>query len=350
MKIVYFCSLFMIKKTGILLVNLGTPDTPSNSDVYKYLIEFLTDERVIDFGWLKRNLLVRGIIVPARYKNSAKTYREIWDKDRGSPLLYHLQDLAQKVQQIVSNSYTVEYAMRYQNPNLETTLNKFKDQLVDKIIVLPLFPQYSSACNGSVMQKVQEITAKWTTIPDIKLIHHFYDDDGFIEAFANRGNEYNFDEFDHILFSYHGLPARQIKKADLSKNHCLQNKDCCSKITEINQHCYKAQCYATTNAIAQKLNLPKEKYTTTFQSRLGKEIWLEPYTVDVIPQLAKEGKKKLLIFSPAFVADCLETLYEIQVEYLELFKKYGGEHITLVKSLNAEDDWANAVSNLVLKK
>jgi len=184
---------------------------------------------------------------------------------------------------------------------------------------------------------------------DLKLIHHFYDDEAFIDAFANRGREHNFDDFDHVLFSYHGLPARQIIKADLTKKHCLQSKDCCAQITSNNQHCYKAQCYATTNAIAKKLDLPKEKYTTTFQSRLGKEIWLEPYTVEVIPQLAKEGKKKLLIFSPAFVADCLETLYEIQVEYLELFREFGGEQITLVKSLNAGDDWAKAVSKIVLK-
>lgn len=339
----------MTKQTGILLVNLGTPDSPSNSDVYKYLIEFLTDERVIDFGWLKRNLLVRGIIVPARYKNSAKTYREIWDKDRGSPLLYHLQDLAEKVQQILGENFIVDYAMRYQNPSLENALNNFKNKQVDRIVILPLFPQYSSACNGSVLQKVQEITSKWTTIPDLKLIHHFYDDEAFIDAFANRGREHNFDDFDHVLFSYHGLPARQIIKADLTKKHCLQSKDCCAQITSNNQHCYKAQCYATTNAIAKKLDLPKEKYTTTFQSRLGKEIWLEPYTVEVIPQLAKEGKKKLLIFSPAFVADCLETLYEIQVEYLELFREFGGEQITLVKSLNAGDDWAKAVSKIVLK-
>ena len=339
----------MTKQTGILLVNLGTPDSPSNSDVYKYLIEFLTDERVIDFGWLKRNLLVRGIIVPARYKNSAKTYREIWDKDRGSPLLYHLQDLAEKVQQILGENFIVDYAMRYQNPSLENALNNFKNKQVDRIVILPLFPQYSSACNGSVLQKVQEITSKWTTIPDLKLIHHFYDDEAFIDAFANRGREHNFDDFDHVLFSYHGLPARQIIKADLTKKHCLQSKDCCAQITSNNQHCYKAHCYATTNAIAKKLDLPKEKYTTTFQSRLGKEIWLEPYTVEVIPQLAKEGKKKLLIFSPAFVADCLETLYEIQVEYLELFREFGGEQITLVKSLNAGDDWAKAVSKIVLK-
>jgi ferrochelatase len=338
----------MIKKTGILLVNLGTPDSPSNSDVFKYLNEFLTDGRVIDYPWLARQLLVRGIIVPARYRNSAKTYREIWDKDRGSPLLYHTQDLTDKVRATLDpQKYVVAFAMRYQNPSLESELEKFRLQQVDKIVVLPLFPQYSSACNGSVIQKVQEITSKWLTIPDLKFIHHFYDNDLFIEAFAAQGRKYNFDDYDHILFSYHGLPARHLKNGDVTGKHCLQNKDCCATITEINQHCYRAQCFATTQLIAEKLGLSKEKFTVTFQSRLGKEVWLEPYTVEVIPQLAKAGKKKLLVFSPAFVADCLETLYEIREEYLELFEEHGGESITLVESLNSEDKWVEAVCELV---
>ena len=338
----------MIKKTGILLVNLGTPDSPSNSDVFKYLNEFLTDGRVIDYPWLARQLLVRGIIVPARYRNSAKTYREIWDKDRGSPLLYHTQDLTDKVRATLDpQKYVVAFAMRYQNPSLESELEKFRLQQVDKIVVLPLFPQYSSACNGSVIQKVQEITSKWLTIPDLKFIHHFYDNDLFIEAFAAQGRKYNFDDYDHILFSYHGLPARHLKNGDVTGKHCLQNRDCCATISEINQHCYRAQCFATTQLIAEKLGLPKEKFTVTFQSRLGKEVWLEPYTVEVIPQLAKAGKKKLLVFSPAFVADCLETLYEIREEYLELFEEHGGESITLVESLNSEDKWVEAVCQLV---
>ncbi|MFN8283746.1 MAG: ferrochelatase [Chitinophagales bacterium] len=337
----------MIKKTGILLVNLGTPDSASDSDVYKYLIEFLTDERVIDFGWLKRNLLVRGIIVPARYKNSAKTYRAIYDEKRGMPLLFHLEDLTKKVQQQLGENYVVEMAMRYQNPSLKNALTKLQKLQVNKIVVLPLFPQYSSACNGSVIQKVQEITSKWLTIPDLQFIHHFYDNDKFIDAFVEQGKQYNFNDFDHILFSYHGLPARHLKKADLSACHCLQKSDCCARIEEINQHCYRAQCFETTRLITKKLGLKEDQFTTTFQSRLGKEVWLEPYTVDVIPQLAKAGKKKLLVFSPAFVADCLETLYEIRTEYLELFEEHGGESITLVESLNSTDKWTEAVCELV---
>ena len=336
-----------MKKTGILLANLGTPDSPENKDVYKYLIEFLMDERVIDYNTFKRNLLVRGIIVPARYKNSAKTYREIWDKERGSPLLFHLQDLAQKVQAQLGEQYIVEYAMRYQHPSAASALQKLQNQQVDKIVVLPLFPQYSSACNGSVAQHVMETISTWNVVPSIQFIHQFYDFPLFIDAMVERAKQYNFEEYDHILFSYHGLPARHLTRVNSEQNHDCEKEKCTEKIQASNQHCYRAQCYATTQLITEKLNLPKEKYTTTFQSRLGKEVWLEPYTVDVIPALAKAGKKKLLVFSPAFVADCLETLYEIRVEYLELFQQFGGESITLVESLNSEDKWVDAVCALV---
>lgn len=336
-----------MKKTGILLVNLGTPDSPSNSDVYKYLIEFLTDVRVIDFSWLKRQLLVRGIIVPMRYKNSAKTYQAVWDKDKGSPLLFHTQDLANKVQQQLGDAFVVEIAMRYQNPSMESALLKLKNAFVDTIVVLPLFPQYSSACNGSVLQRVNEITATWNVIPSIHTFHQFYNHPLFIDAFAERGKQHDIASFDHVLFSYHGLPARHLTRVGTTQTHdCIQDK-CSENIHENNQHCYLAQCYETTRLIVQQLQIPADKYSTSFQSRLGKEVWLEPYTVDVLPELAKQGKKNLLIFSPAFVADCLETLYEIQVEYLELFQEHGGESITLVKSLNSEDKWVEAVCALV---
>jgi ferrochelatase len=337
----------MQKKTGILLVNLGTPDSPSDGDVFKYLNEFLTDGRVIDYPWLSRQLLVRGIIVPARYKHSAKTYREVWDAQRGSPLKFHTEDLAKKVQAQLGYAYVVEAAMRYQHPSIESALEKFRKLQVNKIVVLPLFPQYSSACNGSVIEKVQGITSKWLTIPDLHFIHDFYDDPKFINAFVSKGRQYNFDDYDHILFSYHGLPARHLKKADLHGHHCLQKADCCARISEINQHCYRAQCFETTRLINEQLKIPADKFSVTFQSRLGKEVWLEPYTVEVIPELARKGKKKLLVFSPAFVADCLETLYEIRTEYLELYQKFGGESIQLIESLNSSDEWVDAVCGLV---
>lgn len=334
-------------KKGLLLVNLGTPNSPSNADVYKYLIEFLLDKRVIDFPWLKRNILVRGIIVPLRYKNSAKTYREIWDKERGSPLMYHTQDLKNKVQEALQKNYHVEMAMRYQNPSIESALAILRAKQVSEIIVLPLFPQYSSACNGSVIQKVQEITNTWLSIPKLKYINHFYNNPLFINAFAENLASFGIDKYDHVLFSYHGLPARHLKNADITQAHCLQKSNCCDSITTVNHNCYKAQCYATTQLIAQKVSLDITQYSTSFQSRLGKEIWLEPYTIDVLPQLAKSGKKKILVLSPAFVADCLETLYEIKEEYLELFQKHGGVELQLVPSLNSNKTWVNAVCDIV---
>jgi ferrochelatase len=336
-----------MNKVGVLLVNLGTPNSPSNSDVYKYLIEFLLDKRVIDFSWLKRNLLVRGIIVPLRYKNSAKTYRKIWDKERGSPLMYHTEDLKQKVQNNLGDAFMVEMAMRYQNPSIESVLEKFKSNYVKEIIVLPLFPQYSSACNGSVIQKVQKITNNWLSIPTLKYINHFYNHNLFIEAFVENIKQFDLQKYDHVLFSYHGLPARHLKNADESKKHCLQKTDCCSSINNINYNCYKAQCYATTKLIVEKLSWDSSFYSTSFQSRLGKEIWLEPYTVDVLPKLAKSGKKNILVLSPAFVADCLETLYEITEEYQELFEKNGGTKLQLVPSLNSNETWVNAVCDII---
>ncbi len=336
-------------KIGVLLVNLGTPDSPSNSDVYKYLIEFLTDKRVMDFGWLKRNLLVRGIIVPARYKHSAKTYRAIWDKDRGSPLLFHTEDLGKKVQSILGDKYVVEIAMRYQNPSIESALKKLQAQLVSEIIVLPLFPQYSSACNGSIIQKVQETTNKWLTLPKLTYINHFYDNKLFIDAIVENARQFNLNDYDHIIFSYHGLPLRHLLNGDITSLYCKADKTCCNTITEVNQNCYRTQCFQTTKLVAEQLGLSSDKYTNTFQSRLGKEIWIEPYSVDVIPALAKQGKRKLLVFSPAFVADCLETLFEISVEYQELFEEHGGNTVQLVPSLNSNATWVNAVADIVIR-
>jgi len=336
-------------KIGVLLINLGTPDSPSNSDVYKCLIEFLTDKRVIDLGWFKRNLLVRGIIVPMRYKSSAKAYREIWDKDRGSPLLFHTQDLSEKVQQELGDNFIVEIAMRYQNPSIEKGLLKLQQQQVSEIVVLPLYPQYSSACNGSAIQKVQEITSKWLTLPKLTYINHFYKNELFIDAIVENAKQFNLNDYDHIIFSYHGLPVRHLVNGDITGKYCKSDNSCCDTVSEINQNCYRSQCIQTTKLIVEKLGIDSTKYTNTFQSRLGKEIWIQPYSVDVITELAKQRKKKILVFSPAFVADCLETLFEISVEYQELFQEHGGEIIQLVPSLNSNDTWVKSVADIVRK-
>ena len=329
-------------KKGILLVNLGTPDSPEVSDVRKYLDEFLMDERVIDINVFNRNLLVRGIIVPFRSPKTAKLYKEIWDEN-GSPLLYFSKIQTALVQEALGEDYHVELAMRYQSPSIKSALDNMKAGLVESIRVIPLFPQYASASTGSVIQKVMELVSKWQTIPDISFVNSFHDNKLMIETFADNARRYQPETYDHVLFSFHGLPERQLIKCDHTGQHCLKKDNCCATLTDVNKFCYSAQSYDTARLIAAELNIPAEKYSVCFQSRLGKEPWVQPYTSDVLKDLAAKGKKRLLVFCPAFVADCLETLYEISVEYHEDFKALGGEEVQLVASLNDHPKWIEAM-------
>lgn len=336
-------------KTGVLLVNLGTPDSPAPGDVRRYLLEFLTDGRVIDYPWLPRNLLVRGIIVPFRYKKSAKTYSAIWDADRGSPLLYHSQDLLREVRALLPENHIAELAMRYQNPSIAKGLRSLRDQGVDEIVVFPLFPQYASSTTGSVHEAVMAEVITWQAIPAIRFVADYFDHPGFIDAFAERIAAYGPENYDHVLFSYHGLPERHLRKADPTGKHCLApDHSCCNSLGLENRFCYRAQCAATTRALAGALGLRAGSYTICFQSRLGKDPWIRPYTSDVLEELAGKGVKKILVACPAFVADCLETIFEIGVEYQEEFEALGGEHVQLVESLNASPKWARAVCDIVL--
>lgn len=334
---------------GILLMNLGTPKSADNGDVFTYLNEFLTDGRVIDLPWLKRQLLVRGIIVPFRYKNSAKTYRAIWDSKTGSPLMYHCVNLLKKVREKLPEGYVVELGMRYQQPSLEFALNKLKEQNISELIVLPLYPQNASSSTGTGLQKVMEIVSKWTNIPTLKMINNFCDDEGFIDSFIAKIQEHDIKSYDHVLFSYHGLPLKHILDGDASGKHCKQESanGCCDELTEANQFCYRAQCSASTRAFVSKLGLQKGQYSMSFQSRLGKDEWVKPYTIEEIERLAQAGKKKVLVVCPAFTADCLETVYEISVEYQEEFEKFGGKKLQLVESLNDSEKWVDAVLNMV---
>ncbi len=336
-----------MNKQGVLLVNLGTPDSPVTADVRKYLDEFLMDERVIDIHPVQRALLVKGIIVPFRGPKSAKLYKEIWSETTGSPLLYYSILQMEMLQERLGEGYHVELAMRYQSPSIETALNKLKDAQVSDIRVIPMFPHYASASSGSVLQKVMELVSKWQTIPNISFINSFHDNETMIEAFAGNSRKYEPDTYDHILFSFHGLPERQLAKSDHTQQHCLENENCCATLTNDNKFCYSAQCYDTARLIAEKLSLPKDKYTVCFQSRLGKNPWVQPYTSAVVKDLANKGMKRLLVFCPAFVADCLETVYEVTVEYGNEFKVLGGEHVQLVESLNDNPLWIDALEGLV---
>jgi len=335
-----------MSKKGILLVNLGTPDSPATPDVKKYLDQFLMDERVIDIPKLNRTLLVKGIIVPFRSPKTAKLYKEIWNEN-GSPLLYYSRLQAQMLQEKLGDEYHVELAMRYQSPSIASALANLKAGLVESIQVIPMFPQYASASSGSVMQLVMELVSKWQTVPPISFINSFHDNELMIKVFAENARKHQVEDFDHVLFSFHGLPERQLLKCDHTGSYCLKTADCCQTLNDTNKFCYSAQGHDTARLIAKELNLSRDQYTVCFQSRLGKEPWVQPYTTDVLKKLAAEGKKRLLVFSPAFVADCLETLYEITVEYHEEFRALGGEHVQLVESLNDSPVFIEALADMV---
>ncbi|MCJ0742496.1 ferrochelatase [Pedobacter montanisoli] len=332
-------------KKGVLLVNLGTPDSPSVKDVRKYLDEFLMDGRVIDIPKFNRALLVKGIITTFRGPKSAKLYEAIWT-EQGSPLMIYSLEQAQLLQQSLGDEYHVELAMRYQSPSIKQGLENLKAKQVDRITVIPLFPQYASATTGSVIEKVMDEVKRWQTIPPISFINSFHDNDKMIQVFAENAISQNYKQFDHYLFSYHGVPERQLLKADDTGKHCLQRPDCCDQLTAINKFCYKAQCYDTSKKIAAYLDIKTENYTVCFQSRLGKAEWAKPYSSEVLKDLAAKGIKKVLVFSPAFVADCLETIHEIGVEYDHDFKALGGEKVQLVESLNSHPLFIEALADL----
>lgn len=338
-------------KTGVLLVNVGTPDAPESKAVRRYLKEFLSDPRVIDIPAMLRFLLLRCIILPFRSPKSAHAYKSIWLADKGSPLLMHSQQLAAGVATQLGEQYLVEVAMRYQNPSLAQAITKLTEAGVSRIVVFPLFPQYSSAATGTVFEKVAKIIHAQWNIPQLIYIPPFYQDSLFIESYALIAKKFLAEySADFILFSYHGLPERHVKKSDLSQGkHCLQKENCCDKIEKDNQFCYRAQCFATTRLLANSLQLNPQQYATSFQSRLGRDPWIKPYTDLLLPELAKKGFKKIAVICPAFVADCLETLEEIQMRAKEQWLELGGEDLKLIPSLNSDTHWVKAVTAMIKK-
>ncbi|WP_215241681.1 ferrochelatase [Dyadobacter helix] len=335
-----------IRKTGVLIVNLGTPDSPSVPDVRKYLRQFLMDERVIDIPYLNRWLLINLIIAPFRAPKSAKVYRKLWLPE-GSPLKIYGYSVEEKLQKVLGEKYVVKLAMRYQSPSIESALKELRKECLTDIVVVSFFPQYASASTGSVYKEVMRVVQDWEVLPEIRFTNRFLDHPKFIEAFANLGKKYMAErDYDHVVFSYHGLPERQITKGDVTRNFC-QFGSCCDVLDHRNQHCYRAQCFETTRLLVKEMGIPEGKYTTCFQSRLGKTPWIKPYTDEIIPELTKKGVKSVLAFSPSFVADCLETTIEVGEEYKELFEKEGGIHWQLVESLNDSDIWVETVEDLV---
>jgi ferrochelatase len=332
----------MTPKKALVLVNTGTPDKPTVSAVRRFLFQFLNDKRVIDIPNLLRWLLVNLIIVPFRAPKSTRLYQKLWTKD-GSPLLFHLNNLAPKVQQILGNSHDVYPAMRYGNPSLKQLLNELSEKQYEEVVIFPLFPQFATSTTESIADVVNNSYLAAPNAPQVSFVRQFYDNPLFFAAYENRISAFKPEEYDYVLFSYHGLPLRQVDK--MHPGVKTETCPCKEALPAHGEYCYKATCYHTTHLLADALQLPTEKYETTFQSRLSKN-WLRPFTDETIVDLANKGVKNLLVVAPAFVADCLETTIEIGWEYNELFQKCGGNQLTLVPSLNDMDEWAAAIAHI----
>lgn len=332
-------------KKGVLLVNLGSPDSTSVKDVKKYLNEFLMDERVIDVPYLLRAFLVKGIILNTRPKKSAAAYQKIWWPE-GSPLIVLSKRLQDKVQQNVS--VPVELAMRYGNPSIETGLQKLHAQGVDEVLLLPLYPQFAMATTETILVLAEEIRKKKFPKMEFTILPAFYNQKDYIRDLSNSIKR-SLEEFNHdyLLFSYHGVPERHIKKSDITKSHCQIDGSCCNTLSKAHEFCYRHQCYETTKQVAEFLDLPEGTYSTSFQSRLGKDPWLQPYTDATIDGLAEKGIQNLAVVTPAFVSDCLETLEEIGMEAAHSFKEHGGENFLAIPCLNDNEDWVKTLSRWI---
>ena len=330
---------------GASVVNLGSPESPTAKDVKPYLDEFLMDKYVIDVPFLLRALLVRGIILQTRPKKSAEAYARIWT-DEGSPLIVISKKMHQKVKQMVD--VPVALAMRYGTITIQKGLQELKDQGVTEVMLLPLYPQHAMASTTTILVLAEELRQKHFPEMTITNVPAFYNKPDFIQALANSIKKHleGFD-YDHLLFSYHGIPKRHIRKTDVTKSHCKIDGSCCNTPSPAHEFCYRHQCYETTKQVVKLLGIPEDKYSQTFQSRLAGDKWLTPYTDVEINKMPVKGIKKLAVVTPAFVADCLETLEEIAMRANEDFKENGGEEFFAVPCLNDEDEWCDVVANWI---
>jgi protoporphyrin/coproporphyrin ferrochelatase len=332
-----------MNKKALLLVNVGTPDKPEKKHVRRYLFQFLNDRYVIDLPWLLQKVLVNFIIIPFRVSKSTRLYKKL-RTDKGFPLLVYLREIANKVQNLLDDDYFVIPAMRYGNPNLKKAIQEIKSKNPEEIVVLPLYPQYATSTTLSVIHKTKYYVNKLKINSPIHFIEQFYDHPAFIKAFAEQIQKYHPGDYDHILFSYHGLPIRQINKIHpyISAESCT----CEQFMPEQGKYCYKATCFETTRLLVKHLKIPENKCSIGFQSRLTKK-WMSPFTDDLLKALAARGIKKVLMVAPSFVADCLETIVEIGIEYRKIFLEHGGETLDLVESLNSSDIWAHGIREIL---
>lgn len=328
------------------MINVGTPESPERNAVRGFLREFLSDPRVVDLPKIQRFLLLHLFILPFRPKRVAPKYRRIW-MDRGSPLAVHSRKLAQETARKLGNGYAVEAAMRYGRPSIESGLKRLFSQKIDRLIAVPLMPQYASATTGTIVEKILVTMQNRPYLPEIKIIGAFYDHPAYLKSMAEVGRRYWERKPDHVLFSFHGLPKRQLAGDGGLNGSCLAEGECCDEISDGNYTCYRAQCFAAARKLAQALEIPDRMYSVAFQSRLGRTEWIAPYTNETIGELARNGIERLVVFCPSFVTDCLETLEEIGMEGESLFRRHGGKHLILVPSLNAEPVWVDALTAMI---
>ncbi|WP_066013090.1 ferrochelatase [Endozoicomonas atrinae] len=328
-----------MENRGVLLVNLGSPDSTSVEDVRNYLNEFLMDKHVIDLPWVIRRLILSLFILPSRPARSAEAYRAIWT-EQGSPLIVNSEKFTEKLRE--RTTIPVELAMRYGKPDMAEALKKLSQQPgIEEILLFPLYPHYAMSSVKTVIERTKSLMQEMNVNIPLRVHPVFYDHDGYIEALVESAKSWLEKDFDHLVFSYHGVPERHIIKDDPTSNHCLKDKSCCQKTSIAHKTCYRHQVYQTTEAFVEKAGIPIDKYSVGFQSRLGKAKWLEPNTLDVIKQLADQGAKKILVICPSFVSDCLETLEEIGIGAKEEFIKAGGESLELIPCLNDHPAWIN---------
>ncbi|MBO9480069.1 MULTISPECIES: ferrochelatase [Gammaproteobacteria] len=326
-----------MENRGVLLVNLGSPDSTSVEDVRNYLNEFLMDKHVIDLPWVIRRLILSLFILPSRPARSAEAYSAIWT-EQGSPLIVNSEKCAEQLRE--RTSIPIELAMRYGKPDMAKALsNLAKQPGIEEILLFPLYPHYAMSSVKTVIERAKSLMQEMGITLPLRVHPVFYDHDGYIEALVESAKPWLEKEFDHLVFSYHGVPERHITKDDPTGNHCLKDKSCCQKTSIAHKTCYRHQVYQTTEAFVEKAGIPIDKYSVGFQSRLGKAKWLEPNTLDVLKQLADQGARKVLVICPSFVSDCLETLEEIGIGAKEEFIKAGGESLELIPCLNDHPAW-----------
>jgi ferrochelatase len=329
---------------AVLLVNLGSPDSPSVSDVRTYLREFLMDARVLDVPWPVRFGIVHFAILPSRPKQSAHAYQSIWTPE-GSPLIVTSARVREQLQRRVG--IPVELAMRYRNPSIERAVRNLAGQGIDEVLLIPLFPHYAMSSYETAVERVKEVAVKCAPSMRIRVQPPFYRDPDYIAALSASAADYLARPYDHLLFSFHGVPERQIRKSDPTGHHCLGSDDCCRTASPAHQTCYRAQCFMTVAAFVKQAGVPPETYSVSFQSRLGRDPWLSPYTDFELPKLAQRGVKRLLVLCPAFVSDCLETLEEIGIRGRRAFLEAGGTAFQLIPCLNEHPLWLEALAGMV---